>query len=329
MNNKVIRILPLIFLTTLMVSTPLPTYAKEYRSTVEITSSLVNECSSEQGSTNCANNNADTVGDENIVSPQISQSSQFKTGSDGFPGPQGPPGPPGQTGATGPAGPPGPPGEQGPPGETGATGAQGPPGEQGPPGPGAPPIGFLTIVKRVVGDARPVSDFTINIEGNNPSKTRIAGSTEGVDVILGGGHYRVTEQMNGYTTTFSEGCEGDITTNSQRESCTITNTAEPGSSTLIVRKVVIEEDCPFLRNCPDASPDDFQMFVFGRNPMPREFPGSGAGTTVTLDPGSYSVSEHTPPGSWSPSFSQDCSSTILAGQTKTCTVTNRGHTPPT
>jgi hypothetical protein len=94
LNNKVIRILPLIFVT-ILVSTPLPAYAKGYRSTVEITSSLVNECSSEQGSTNCANNNADTVGDENIVSPQISQSSQFKTGSDEFPGPPGPPGSPG------------------------------------------------------------------------------------------------------------------------------------------------------------------------------------------------------------------------------------------
>jgi hypothetical protein len=186
----------------------------------------------------------------------------------------------------------------------------------------------LTIVKRVVGDERPASDFTINIEGNNPSKTRIAGSTEGVDVILGGGHYRVTEQqMNGYTTTFSEGCEGDITTNSQRESCTITNVA--GEATLIVRKFVINEGCPFLRNCPDASPDDFQMIVSGRDPMPREFPGSEAGTTVTLDPGSYSVSEFFPPGSWSPNFSQDCSSTIFAGQTKSCTVINRGHTTPT
>ena len=78
-----------------MISTPLPIYAKEYRSTVDLTASLLNECSSEQGNTNCANNNADTVGDENSVNPQISQSSQFKTGSDGKPGPPGPQGPPG------------------------------------------------------------------------------------------------------------------------------------------------------------------------------------------------------------------------------------------
>jgi Collagen triple helix repeat (20 copies)/Prealbumin-like fold domain len=304
-----------------------PVYSKEYSSTVELTASLVNECSSHgsESNTNCANNNAETYGEKNTVSPQISQSSQRISAEPGQQGPQGPQGPQGETGAIGPQGAAGP---QGPQGLKGDKGDVGDPGPQGPAGPAAPAIGFLKIVKSVVGDARPASDFTINIEGNNPSKTRVAGSTEGVDVILGEGHYRVTEQpMNGYTTTYSEGCEGDITTNSQRESCTITNVA--GKATLIVRKAVVEEDCPFLRNCPDASPDDFQMFVFGRNPTPQEFPGSGAGTTVTLDPGSHSVTEHVPPGSWSPNFSQDCSGTIFAGQTKFCTVTNRGHTPPT
>jgi hypothetical protein len=85
MSNTLIRILPLIFLITVMVfSTPLSVYAKEYRST----SNLLNECFSEQGSTNCANNNAETIGDENIVSPQVTQSSQVETGSDGPPGRQ-------------------------------------------------------------------------------------------------------------------------------------------------------------------------------------------------------------------------------------------------
>ncbi len=82
MSYKLIRILPLIFLTTVMIySTPLSTYAKDYQST----SNLINECSSEDGSTNCANNNAETIGDENIVSPQVTQSSQVETRSDGIP----------------------------------------------------------------------------------------------------------------------------------------------------------------------------------------------------------------------------------------------------
>lgn len=93
MNNKVIRIAPLIFLITVMLSTPLPTYAKDYQSTVHLTSNLLNDCSSENSSTNCANNNAETVGDENNVSPQVTQSSQLETDSAGEHGPPGPAGP--------------------------------------------------------------------------------------------------------------------------------------------------------------------------------------------------------------------------------------------
>jgi hypothetical protein len=128
----------------MVVSTPLSIFAKEYQSTA----SLLNECSSDGGSTNCANNNGETIGDENIVNPQISQSSQVETGSDGKPGPPGPTGPPGppgrtgppgQTGATGPVGPAGPPGGQGPPGETGMSRHPGPPGPQGPQGPQGEP----------------------------------------------------------------------------------------------------------------------------------------------------------------------------------------------
>ena len=87
-------------LTKLM---PFSVYANEYSSTAQ----LQNECSSEDGIINCLNNNAETIGDENIVSPQVKQTS-IKSGEDGSPGEQGPPGP---------AGP------QGPPGQTGATGA--------------------------------------------------------------------------------------------------------------------------------------------------------------------------------------------------------------
>ena len=89
MKDKVIRILPLIFLITVMVITPLPTYAKHYQSTVDLTSNLLNECSSDEGNANCANNNAETFGDENNVSPQVSQTSQVESGLVGPPGPPG------------------------------------------------------------------------------------------------------------------------------------------------------------------------------------------------------------------------------------------------
>ena len=117
-----------------------------------------NECSSEEGLTNCANNNAETIGDENIVNPQVRQTS-IKSGEDGSPGEQGPlgqtgatgatgaagaqglQGPQGQTGATVATGATGAQGQQGPQGATGATGPQGPPGESGQ----LPPWIYLTF----------------------------------------------------------------------------------------------------------------------------------------------------------------------------------------
>jgi len=126
-------------LTKLM---PFSVYAKSYSSTAQ----LQNECSSEDGISNCANNNAETLGDENIVNPQVTQTTPIKVGEDGHPGnqgplgppgPAGPQGPPGATGGTGPAGPQGQPGQTGgtgpagPQGQTGTTGAQGLQGPQG------------------------------------------------------------------------------------------------------------------------------------------------------------------------------------------------------
>jgi len=116
-------------LTKLM---PFSVYAKEYSSSAQ----LQNECSSEEGITNCTNNNAETIGDENIVNPQVRQTS-IKAGEDGHPVNLGPPGPPGPAG---PQGPPGATGAQGPPGATGGTGPAGPQGQSGAPG-GTGPAG--------------------------------------------------------------------------------------------------------------------------------------------------------------------------------------------
>jgi Collagen triple helix repeat (20 copies) len=146
----IVMFIPLVDPLTKLV--PFSVYAEAYYSSAQ----LQNECSSEDGLTNCANNNAETIGDENIINPQVRQTS-IKSGEDGSPGGQGPPGPagpagpqgpPGATGGTGPAGPQGPQGQtgaqgpqgpQGPQGQTGATGSQGPAGPQGDPGPPGPP----------------------------------------------------------------------------------------------------------------------------------------------------------------------------------------------
>jgi hypothetical protein len=93
MNSRVISILTVLILTivTIMPLTDSLTklvsstvYARNYYGTTQLTA-LQNECSSEDGSTNCANNNAETLGDENNINPQTGQQSYTKPGQIGQP----------------------------------------------------------------------------------------------------------------------------------------------------------------------------------------------------------------------------------------------------
>jgi hypothetical protein len=73
---------------------------------------------------------------------------------------------------------------------------------------------------------------------------------------------------------------------------------------------------------------DFTLHVDGNNPSPADFPGSESGIDVSLAPGPYAVTETKPtiPSSighqYNSDYSSDCTGTISAGQTKTCTVTD-------
>ncbi len=120
-----------------------------------------------------------------------------------------------------------------------------------------PPLttGTLTVIKNI-GECQaddqsceqnPIqpSNFTILVEGNNPSQTNFNGSDVGTDVELEPGVYNVTEEgletptphacsREGFEagssfgtnlficTDFSDGCEGDITAGST-QTCEITN----------------------------------------------------------------------------------------------------------
>jgi len=76
-------------------------------------------------------------------------------------------------------------------------------------------------------------------------------------------------------------------------------------------------------------PQDFEFTVTGNDPNPETFPGSSSGVVVTLGAGSYEVQEN-PPSIIAPPFNVsietiktgDCSGTISAGDSKTCTFTN-------
>jgi uncharacterized repeat protein (TIGR01451 family) len=95
--------------------------------------------------------------------------------------------------------------------------------------------------------------------------------------------------------------------------CTITN--DDRAATLIVKKHVIND------NGGTKGAADFTLSVDGGNPNPASFAGNEEGTSVAIDSGSYSVSEGAHAG-YAQTFEGDCSGTIAAGETKTCTVVN-------
>ena len=73
---------------------------------------------------------------------------------------------------------------------------------------------------------------------------------------------------------------------------------------------------------------DFSDIVTGTNVTPSStIAGSATGTTVTLTAGSFSVAQAASAG-YDVNYSADCSGTIAAGQTKTCTVTDNDKSLP-
>jgi hypothetical protein len=102
--------------------------------------------------------------------------------------------------------------------------------------------------------------------------------------------------------------------------CTYTNTKLQG--TLVVIKHVVND------NGGSAGASDFTMSVI---PGERFFAGAESpGTSLDLDEGSYTVDESGPSG-YTKSYSGDCNSSgnvaVVAGQTKTCTITNDDQAP--
>jgi hypothetical protein len=100
----------------------------------------------------------------------------------------------------------------------------------------------------------------------------------------------------------------------QTKTCTVTN--DDQAAHLIVIKHVMNN------NGGTATAANFTLDSGGANDTPDNFPGAESpGTTVTLDAGTFNVTE-TGPSGYTASFSADCTGSIAVGQTKTCTVTN-------
>ena len=198
-----------------------------------------------------------------------------------------------------------------------------------PPPPPPPPIDTtetLTVIKNTRCEAdtqtcqqNPIEplDFTILIEGNNPSQTSFAGSSTGTDVELQAGPYSVSEQgLDPVTpavctnmgfeagrvatelgedlficTNFSVECEGDITIGNP-QTCTIENVlvSTPTETLTVIKNVDCQADTQTCQQNP-IQPSDFTIVIEGNDPSQNNFPGSSAGTNVELEAGPYSVSE--------------------------------------
>lgn len=120
-----------------------------------------------------------------------------------------------------------------------------------------------------------------------------------------------------------EGCpanlgESVILDEGENITCTIKNDDKPGKLTVI--KIV---DNKFGG---DLKSEDFTINVSGVNPSQTGFPGSSTGTLVTLDAGSFNVTENLIDG-YVPKYSGDCSGIINIGDNKVCTITNEDQAP--
>ncbi len=182
-----------------------------------------------------------------------------------------------------------------------------------------PTQGTLTVVTEVVNDNGGTlgpSDFTMSVTGGNASPASFPGQgPPGREVTLDPGSYDAgIVPRAGYTiTSFSPDCSSTIAAG-ETKTCTITADDQPAK--LVVVTEVVND------NGGTLGPSDFTMSVTGGNASPASFPGQGPpGREVTLDPGSYDAGIVPRAGYTITSFSPDCSSTIAAGETKTCTIT--------
>jgi YVTN family beta-propeller protein len=186
---------------------------------------------------------------------------------------------------------------------------------------------FLDVITNVInnnqGTKKP-SDFTITVTGNDPSPSSFSGSSSGTSVTLRAGSYKVsvTERPSGYTTSYSSECSG--TAKGGRIQCTITNEyhSTPTTANLVVTEKVINN------GIGNKKPSDFTITVTGNDPSPSSFSGSSSGTSVTLRPGSYKVTETERPSGYTTRYSSGCSGTLDAGQTEDCTITNEANKSP-
>ncbi|GAB3379520.1 galactose oxidase-like domain-containing protein [Lysobacter fragariae] len=181
------------------------------------------------------------------------------------------------------------------------------------------PPAMLTINKIVVNDdggSKVASDFSFSVNGAAP----VAFEADGSNVLsVPAGAYTVTEPATaGYAASLSN-CSGIVLAAGGSATCTITNNDQaPASATLIVNKVVVNDDGG------SKVAADFGFSVNGAATVAFETDGSNA---LTVPAGTYTITEPAVAG-YTASFANCSDIALAAGGSATCTITNN-DAPPT
>lgn len=181
----------------------------------------------------------------------------------------------------------------------------------------------LIVKKHVINDNggdRTANKFTLTVTGTNASPASFQGSEAGTAVMLDPGAYSVAENLvRGYVPSY-DACSGTLAPG-ETKTCTVTNDDQPGQ--VIVIKHVINNDGK------TNVAADFKMHVnrSGGGYIVDPFPGNEVGTTVTLDAGTFDVTEDQLSG-YKANIPAACKGTIAVGQVKTCKITNDDIKPP-
>lgn len=185
-------------------------------------------------------------------------------------------------------------------------------------------INFVKVVEPNYRGTATESEFSFAVTGDE-SHEDIAHNTS---IKVGIGSYSVTEEgPAGYKLkSYSPFCSSGTFDIAQDDlgsefTCTITN--EDIQPELTVIKIV-ENDNTYQAGTATSS--DFTMNVSGTNVSDTGFAGALEGVLVTLDAGSYEVTEDVAAG-YTATYSSDCDGTIAVGEKKTCTITNNDISP--
>ncbi|NPV57244.1 MAG: VWA domain-containing protein, partial [Anaerolineae bacterium] len=167
------------------------------------------------------------------------------------------------------------------------------------------------IVKKMLindnGGGRHVDDFTFSVNGGAPVAFEADGQN---NQTVPAGTYTITEPaVDGYSTGY-ENCSGVVIPPGGSATCTITNDDQVG--TLIVKKVVVNDDGGALGAA------DFSFSVNGGAPVSFESDGQN---DLTVPAGTYSITEPAVAG-YAASYDNCADVVVPNGGSATCTITN-------